>query len=420
MLAWSEGDTLTKTVSTYAGATNRRTGLPERMCSTDCLYLLLLLVAILLAYFFTLFPSHADRILNRTSRDSSLSASPRARQLHDALTAADMHSDFLMWNRGLLNRSSHGHVDLPRLIEGNVALQGFSVATKMPVLPRQTGTRNVGDVFTPLLIGQRWPHATWWSLKERALYQAHRLLSASESSNGKLTVIRSSNDLDHLLERRNRNETAVGAVLLMEGLHALEGDIGNVDVFFEAGFRVMAPTHFFDNEMGGSAHGVSGAGLTEFGERVIQRMEELGIVADLAHASPRMVDDVMDIAARPAVVSHTGVKGMCDNPRNIADYHVRRIAGRGGVVCIGFWKQAAGGIEPADVARSIRYVADLAGIDHAGLGSDFDGAVRTRIDAAGLAHITDALLASGFSDEAVGKVMGGNIIRLLRETLPAR
>lgn len=403
--------------SQATGATGRIDRI-ERGKSTRRFVRPVLIVAALAAYFFTFFPDHVDRVLNRTSRDPSPSASLSAQRLHDRLTVVDMHSDVLLWKRNLLERSSHGHVDLPRLLEGNVALQAFSVTTEMPWIPKLTGSPNVTGLITPLVLSQRWPRSTWTSLKERALYQARRLHDASEHSGGRLTVIRTTNDLDRLLDRQSRNEPVVGAVLLMEGLHPLEGDLGNVDVFFEAGFRVMSPTHLFDNEMGGSAHGMSGAGLTEFGESVIRRMEELGIVVDLAHASPRMIDNVLDMASRPVVVSHTGVKGICDNPRNISDDHIRRIAEGGGVVCIGFWKTAACGIEPADIVRSIRYVVDLVGIDHVGLGSDFDGAARTRIDAAGMVHVTEALSKSGFNDEDVGKIMGGNVVRLLRETLP--
>ena len=122
--------------------------------------------------------------------------------------------------------------------------------------------------------------------------------------------------------------------------------------------------------------------------------------------------------ARPVVASHTGVRGVCDNARNLSDAHVRGIADTGGVLGIGFWPTACGGDDAASIARSIRYAVDLAGVEHVGLGSDFDGAVPVPFDATGLVQVTDALLDAGLDDQAVAKVMGGNVRRLLAENLP--
>lgn len=143
------------------------------------------------------------------------------------------------------------------------------------------------------------------------------------------------------------------------------------------------------------------------------------MVVDVAHASAATIDDVLAIATRPVVASHTGVRGTADNARNLSDAHLRGIAATGGVVGIGFWDTATGGDDVAAIARAIAYAVDIAGIEHVGLGSDFDGGVRVPIDATGLVQITDALLDLGFVDGAIARVMGGNAIRLLMETLPA-
>ena len=160
----------------------------------------------------------------------------------------------------------------------------------------------------------------------------------------------------------------------------------------------MSPSHFFDNAFGGSAHGLEKGGLTDAGREMLRRMEARGMLVDVAHASAATIDDVLAMAARPVVASHTGVRGVADNARNLSDDHLRGIAATGGLVGIGFWPTACGGEDVASIARSIRYAVDVAGVEHVGLGSDFDGAVPTPFDATGLVQLTDALLEAGLDD----------------------
>ena len=195
-----------------------------------------------------------------------------------------------------------------------------------------------------------------------------------------------------------------------------------MDTLFDAGFRMIAPTHFFDTEWAGSAHGITKGGLTEGGRALVRRLEERRILLDLAHASPRTIADAVAMARRPVVVSHTGVKGTCDNIRNLSDDELRDVARTGGLIGIGFWGPkgtgAVCGDDAAAVARAIRYAVGIAGIDHVALGSDWDGTVSTPFDAAGLVELTDALLAAGSADGDIEKVMGGNAVRLLSNALP--
>ena len=171
-------------------------------------------------------------------------------------------------------------------------------------------------------------------------------------------------------------------------------------------------------EISGSAHGEEKSGLTPLGERVIDRMQQLGIVIDLAHASPRTIDHVLDRARTPIVVSHTGVQATCAGPRNLSDGHLERIGRGGGVVGIGLFAGAVCDISPEGVARAMRHVADLIGVEHVALGSDWNGATRVQIDAAHLVHLTDALLRDGFDEDEVRAIMGHNALRVLRRTLP--
>ena len=210
----------------------------------------------------------------------------------------------------------------------------------------------------------------------------------------------------------------VAGFLGLEGAHALEGDPANVDVLFEAGFRMIGLVHFFDNEIGGSAHGIDKGGLTRMGEDVLERMSRLGMLVDLAHASPSLIDDVVARADRPVVVSHTGVYGTCPNARNLDDARLEAVAATRGVIGIGLWPDAVCGETPADWARAVRYAVERVGADHVALGSDWDGAVPAIVDAAGTAHLTQALLDVGLAPDEIAGIMGANTIRVLRAVLP--
>ena len=363
-------------------------------------------------------PGIVEARMNRVLRPGPYSASPRSLALHRRLVVADLHADTLLWGRDLLARGTRGHVDVPRLLEGGVSLQAFTVVTKMP---RGTNIeKNAGDTddITLLMIARRRPPRTWTSLRERALDQAAAFESAAARSGERLVRLLSKADLEAVLERRGRGEAVVGSWLGLEGTHAFEGRAEAVDALADAGFRMMGLTHFFDNEVAGSAHGAEKGGLTAVGREAVRRMEARGVLVDLAHASPRAVDDVLSLVRRPVVVSHTGVRATCDNTRNLSDGQLRAIAATGGVVGIGFWDTATCGTDARAVARAVAHAVRVAGPEHVALGSDFDGAVTTPFDATGVPLVTEALLEAGLDEATVGQVMGGNVVRLLRATLP--
>ena len=351
-----------------------------------------------------------------THRDIPIS--DRARALHARLFVADLHADTTLWNRDLLTRSNRGHVDVPRLVEGGVALQSFTIVTKTPRNMNIDRNTSETDNITLLALAQMWPVRTWRNLTERALYQASRVTDAATRSKGRLSVIRSAADLTSFEARRAADRTAVAAFIGVEGAHALSGDLGNLDRLHEAGVRMMAPTHFFDTEIGGSAHGVSRGGLTPLGRDWVAKMEARKMVIDLAHASADTIRDVLSLARRPVVVSHTGVRGTCDNQRNLSDDQLKAIATNGGVVGIGVWDTAVCGSDARSIAKAIRHAVSVAGIEHVAIGSDFDGAVTAPFDVTGFPQITQALLDAGFDDAQIEAVMGGNVRRVLKALLP--
>jgi microsomal dipeptidase-like Zn-dependent dipeptidase len=379
----------------------------------------LALAAVMAGLVYGFLPGAVERALNRVSATTRRPPSARAVALHRTLRVADLHADSLLWNRDLLERGARGHVDLPRLVAGNVAFQAFTIPTKFPLGANNERTDgNRFDLITALAVAQRWPAATWTSLTQRTLHQCRKLQDAAARSGGKLVLITTANDLKRFLERRAQEPTLTAGMLGVEGAHALDGKLENVDALFDAGVRMMAPTHFFDNDLGGSAHGVEKGGLTDFGRSVIRRMEERGMILDLAHASPKVIDEALAAATRPVVISHTGVRGACGGLRNVTDEQIRGVAKTGGVIAIGYFFAAVCGYDARMIARSIRYTANVAGVEHVALGSDYDGAVGVPFDAAHLDEITDALLDEGFSEEEIRLIMGENALRVFERALP--
>ena len=376
-----------------------------------------LLVILAVAFFFVL-PGLVERHFNRTLRPPPYPASARARAVFSRLLVADLHADSLLWGRDLLARGHRGHVDVPRLIEGGVAIQAFTVVSQTPRGQNLERNDDRSDNVTLLALAQGWPPKTWTSLRERAAYQARRLHRTAALSAGRLTLLWTAKDLESYLERRRRDPRVTAGFLGIEGAQVLEGVADNVEVLFRAGYRMVGLAHFFDNAVAGSAHGVAKGGLTALGRETVRRLEDRGMLVDLAHASARTIDDVIAMARRPVVVSHTGVRATCDNARNLSDDQLLRVAQTGGVIGIGYWETAVCGDDAAAIARAIAHATSVAGADHVGLGSDFDGAVSVPFDTTGLPLLVDALLATGLREEDIAKVMGGNVVRLLAASLP--
>jgi len=370
--------------------------------------------------FLVTIPRLVDEDQNKVVNKPPYTASQRAFNLHKQLTIADLHADSLLWGRDLLDRGTYGHVDIPRLADGNVALQVFSLPTKSPHGLNIESNEDKNDDIFWLAIVDRWPPATWNSLTQRALYQARRLHQFARASRGGFVVIESSADLSAYLERRRLNGRLTAGLLSIEGAHALDGKLENLDVLYRAGYRMMSPSHFFDNDIGGSAAGVHKTGLTEKGREWVRQMEARRMIVDLAHASAKTIDDVLAIASRPLVVSHTGVKGTCNNNRNLTDDQIRAVAAKGGLIGIGYWDTATCGTDARAIVKAMRYVSDRVGVEHVALGSDFDGAITAPFDTTGLVEITDAMLEVGYSEQEIRSIMGENVVTFLKANLPEK
>ncbi|TQF73713.1 amidohydrolase family protein [Rhodococcus spelaei] len=368
--------------------------------------------------FFTIAPGAVERSMNKVEAGDLPEVTPETQRLHDSLQIADMHSDTLMWDRDLLERSSRGHMDLPRLQEGNVALQVFSSVSKSPKGQNYDSNSAESDNITLLTFAQLQPPRTWGSLLERSLYHADKLATAAADSNGQLQLVRTRADLETLLADRAAGKNVTGALFSVEGLQNLEGRIENFDRLYDAGMRMAGFTHFFDNEVGGSMHGEVKGGLTDLGRQVFAEMERRGVIVDIAHASHPAIAEMLARATRPVVASHGGVQATCDVNRNLTDDEIRGVAATGGVVGIGYWDAAVCELTPAAVVDAIEHVIAVGGLQTAALGSDYDGSTTVAWDTSEIAVITQELRDRGHSDDDIRAIMGGNTLRVMAQVLP--
>ena len=369
--------------------------------------------------FFVFFPAQLEKQTNLLHDSIVPVISEQARTLHGQLFIGDWHSDTLLWKRDLMDKHDYGHVDIPRLQQGNVALQMFTTVTKSPDGLNYVGnSSDASDNITKLALVSLWPTNTWNSLAERALFQASKALELVDEFPQQVSLITSKTDLSQFLLQREINPKLLGMLLGTEGSHALDGDLNNIKRLFDSGFRMMSLQHFFDNKLGGSLHGESGEGLTAFGREAVQQIQSLGIMLDVSHSSEQVVQDVLAISRQPLLVSHTGFYGHCPSPRNISDDLMQQIAAKGGLIAVGYWDGAICSPNASEIAKAVKYGIELVGIEHIALGSDYDGAISVPFDTSELIYLTQAFLDVGLSEFQIKQVMGGNMLRYLQLHLP--
>lgn len=374
-------------------------------------------LAVAAAGFFGMAPGWLEADMNKIDGKPPIPVSAEAKALHASLQIVDLHSDTLMWKRDLLGTTPRGHEDLTRLQQGNVALQVFSSVTKTPRGQNYDANGADTDNITALVIAQLQPVRTWGSLLERSLWHAAKLDRAVADAKGGLAKVSDDASLDALLAARAGKTAPVGALLSIEGLQNLEGKAENLDKLYAAGFRMASMAHFFDNELAGSMHGLKKGGLTPLGRQVMAKMEDKGMIVDIAHCSHQCVSEILAAARRPVVSSHGGVQATCKVNRNLTDEEIRGVARTGGVIGIGYWEGAVCDTDPRAVARAMQHVKDLVGVQHIALGSDYDGATTVRFDTSQLVQVTQALLDAGFTPDEIRAVMGGNALRVIRAGL---
>ena len=219
----------------------------------------------------------------------------------------------------------------------------------------------------------------------------------------------------------NKREGKKSIMLGIENGHALDGKIENLRHFKERGIVYLTLCHNGDNDICDSARGEhTHNGVSAFGREVIREMNRLGIMVDLSHAAEKSFYDALELSATPIVCSHSSCRALCDHPRNLTDDQMRALAQRGGVMQVTLYhgflvKDGEATIE--DAMRHLDHAISIMGIDHVGLGTDFDGdgGIRGLANSSELLNYTRKLLQRHYSEEDIQKLWGGNFLRVMNE-----
>jgi membrane dipeptidase len=232
---------------------------------------------------------------------------------------------------------------------------------------------------------------------------------------------------------RAMKEGRVASLLGIEGGHAIENSLGALRAYYDLGVRYMTLAHsktldWVDSATDAARHG----GLTRFGEEVVGEMNRLGMLVDLSHVSEEAMDDALRVSEAPVLFSHSSARAVCDHPRNVPDAVLAKMKANGGVVMVTFvnafvspeWARASGPRMPkipvtiAQVADHVDHVRKVAGVEHVGLGGDYDGNdawPEGLSDVSGYPRLLAELARRGWSDEDLGKLASGNVLRAMRQ-----
>jgi membrane dipeptidase len=326
-------------------------------------------------------------------------------KLHRESIVFDGHCDTLLnvldGRRRLGERSAEGHLDLPRMKEGGMTAQIFACFVRRQFVPGQATAEALRLVDT--------------------FYEEMATNAAT------LTLAILAADIEQA-----KMEGKIAGVLGLEGAEALAGDLGVLRTFYRLGVRNVGLTWNFRNAAAdGVAEARTGGGLTEFGVKLVKEMNRLGTMIDVAHLAPAGVRDVLALSEAPVIASHANAHALCScascpHRRNLTDEQLEGIAANGGVVGVTFVPAfVAEDPNQATLERTldhIDHIVRVAGIDHVGLGSDFDGFSGKEVnagleDVTRMPGITAGLLARGYKSEEVRKILGGNFLRVFRQVV---
>ena len=313
-----------------------------------------------------------------------------------------------------------GHNDLPGQIrdiqtpEGDVGLydlrQATSGDTDIPRLPQGL----VGAQFWSVHVNGEDPAPAKQQLEQIDI--AHRIF---ETYPDELEFAGSASDIQRVF-----GAGKIASLLGIEGGHVIENSLGALRAFYRAGVRYMGLTHFSNTDWADSSTDeVVNDGLSPFGEEVVREMNRMGMLVDLAHTSPATMSDALNLVEAPVIFSHAGAQALADHPRNVPDSILRRLTENGGVVMQVFYPPYISVDDSvasiSDVADHIEHIRTVAGINHVGIGSDFDG-IPTYVE--GLEDVSTfpalfmELARRGWTDQELSKLAGENLLRVMRET----
>ena len=365
----------------------------------------------------------------------------RARKLHFSSIVLDTHDDttqrFFSKDFDLGKRNPDGHVDIPRMREGGMNAIFFSIWID-------------GRTMGPIAI-------------QKALDQIDAVQENVKKHSQDLVAARTAEDI-----RRAHSQGKIAVLMGVEGGHMIGNDIRMVRVFSRLGVGYMTLSHFYNDEWADSStdkpvHN----GLTDYGKEIVREMNKQNVLVDISHVSDKTFYDALEVSKAPLIASHSSCRAICNHPRDMSDDMIKALAAKGGVIQINYEKsfidqaykdasdKLSGGVvamfdqlkkECGDdqecfgrkmaeaekkataegklphvswerIVDHIDHVVKLAGADHVGLGSDFDGATMPEgmDDCSHLPRITEALMRKGYSDADIKKILGGNILRVMEQ-----
>lgn len=335
--------------------------------------------------------THCDTIIHLTPRPpisvyfSSYFDVPRE------YTAADLGPNVTYpGNEGLGVRSDHLSVDIPKMYEGGQTCQVFSMWMEPEYKP------------------------------ERCVKQTMRMVdtfySELEANSDKISLATTADDIV-----RAKEEGRVVAMLSVEsGGDAIEGDLSVLKVLYRLGLRMFGLTYNRRNMLAdGNAENRTKSGLTELGVQVVEECNRLGVIVDVSHIGDTGFNDILDVTKAPIIASHHGLRALHDTPRFMTDCQVKALAENDGVIGVMYGIGPSRDITLRDVVDRIDHVVKVAGANYVGLGSDWDGGCRPTglEDSSKLPNMTRELVARGYSDEEIKKILGGNFLRVFKKVL---
>lgn len=307
----------------------------------------------------------------------------------------DFHCDtlYLLAKKDIdiANKNSEGHIDIPRMIEGDVHLQVFAAFVEPEFMRKNAATM--------------------------VLKMIDRMYQLIEKTD-KFKLILDAGDIISA-----KKENKIGAMLSIEGGEALEGDIALLRMFYKLGVRALTLTWSLRNDIGDGVDGAASSGLTDFGKQVVKEMNNLGMIVDISHLNERGFWDVVEISEKPIIASHSDCKSLCQHKRNLTDEQIKAIAQKGGVIGINFAPQFLrddGKASIDDVLNHIDHISELVGPRHVGFGSDFDGIDETPDglhDISCFPKLLDGLKNRGYSNEEINNICYGNFENLISQIL---
>lgn len=326
----------------------------------------------------------------------------QAKELHQRIVTLDSHTDTPMIFPGHFNigEKQGGKVNLPFMEEGRI-----DAAFMVAYIPQ--GERDEA------------------SLAKATAYAEERLKEVIRQEQLNPTRMGIARTPDDLLRLKQAGKKAI--FLGIENGYALGKEVNNVRKFRDMGVSYITLCHNGDNDLCDSARGKGEwKGLSPLGKQMVAEMNRLGVMVDISHAAESTFYDVLACSRYPIIASHSSARALCNHPRNLTDNQLKAIAGQGGVVqlCLykGFINEEAEKASVSDAIRHINHMVDLIGVEHVGIGSDFDGdgeLIGCRASNE-LINITMHLLKEGYSETDISRIWGGNFLRVMRQVQSAR